>query len=344
MTDNDRLICTRPFTWCEIHADGSIFACCPSWLSVPLGNLLQTPFAAIWNGLNATTQRRSVLDGRFGQCNQLRCPHLAGKTAPVMRLKDAEPADLRDALEHGILHLPMGPRRINLCYDHSCNLACGSCRRDFMQPGRRTQGRIREIEARWRGAIAPHIEEMTISGFGDPFGSFSYRALLQGVDPVAFPRLHTIRLHTNGLLWDHAMWESMPCAREFVRSAEISIDAASPSTYAVNRRGGDFTRLLDNLAFIQSLNIPVKLSFVVQQNNYLEMPDFVALAHGLGFEVYFSQLVNWGTFSEQEYIGRAVHHRDHPEYAEFIRILRWVAGMDRVDVGNLRPLLDTRLD
>ena len=344
MLDDDRLVCTQPFNWCEIHADGSVFACCPSWLSVPLGNVLQTPFSAIWNGPEAKRQRRAVTDVGFGRCNHRRCPHLAGCTVPVMPLKDVEDADLRDILQHEILHLPFGPRRINLCYDHGCNLACASCRRDFMQPGRRTQGRIRQIEARWRRAIGPHVEEMTVSGFGDPFGSSSYRSLLQGLNKTEFPRLHTIRLHTNGMLWDHAMWESMPCARELVRSAEISVDAAAPSTYALNRRGGDFTRLLRNLAFIQSLNIPVKLSFVVQQNNYREMPDFVALAHEFGFEVYFSRLVNWGTFSEQDYTGRAVHRPEHPEHAEFIRILRPVAGMERVDSGNLLPLLNNPPD
>lgn len=340
MKDDDRLICIQPFTWCEIHADGSVFACCPSWMDMPLGNVLQTPFSGIWNGFAAVTQRRSVLDGSFGHCNHLRCPHLSGGTTPVMRLKDVEPADLRHTLQHEILHVPFGPRRINLCYDHSCNLACASCRRDFMHPGRRTQGRIRQIEDRLRNAIAPHVEEMTISGFGDPFGSASYRSLLQGLDAAVYPRLHTVRLHTNGQLWDSSMWESMPRAREYVRAAEISVDAASPSTYAANRRGGDFFRLLNNLAFIQTLNIPVKLSFVVQKNNYREMPDFVALAHRFGFEVYFSQLVNWGTFSEQEYAGRAVHHLDHPEHDDFIRVLRRVAGLDRVDVGNLLPLLN----
>lgn len=340
MRGDDRLICMQPFTWCEIHADGSVFACCPSWISEPLGNLLQTPFQDIWNGLVAQRLRQSVLDGTFGQCNHGRCPRLAGPVEPVMPLKQVKPDSLRDLMLHGITRLPFGPRRINLCYDHRCNLACASCRRDFLQPGKRTQGRIRQIEARVRHAIAPHVEEMTVSGFGDPFFSASYRLLLQDLDPEEFPRLHTIRLHTNGLLWDHGMWETMHRARELVRSAEISVDAASPSTYAINRRGGDFSRLLNNLAFIQTLNIPVKLSFVVQQNNYLEMPDFVALAHGFGFEVYFSQLVNWGTFSEQDFASRSVHHQGHPEHADFVRILKRVACLDRVDVGNLLPLLN----
>lgn len=341
MKDDDRLICTQPFTWCEIHADGSVFACCPTWLSEPLGNLLQTPFQAIWNGSVAKCQRQAVLDGTFQYCNHTRCPRLAGRVAPVMPLQDVEPVALRNLLQQEITHMPYGPRRINLCYDHRCNLACVSCRRDFMQMGRRAQGRIRQIEARLRSAIGPHVEEMTVSGFGDPFGSPSYRSLLQGLDKTDFPRLHTIRLHTNGLLWDNAMWQSMPYARQLIRSAEISVDAASSATYASNRRGGDFSGLRRNLSFICTLNLPVKLSFVVQQNNYREMPDFVSLAHDFGFGVYFSQLVNWGTFSEPEYARRSVHHREHPEHAGFCDILRAVACLRQVDIGNLRPLLNT---
>jgi len=31
-------------------------------------------------------------------------------------------------LASGAPHLPFGPRRLNLCFDRSCNLACPSCR------------------------------------------------------------------------------------------------------------------------------------------------------------------------------------------------------------------------
>jgi len=183
------------------------------------------------------------------------------------------------------------------------------------------------------------MEELIVAGFGDPFGSPSYRSLLQKMNEKDFPRLHTIRLHTNGQLWDRVMWESMPYAAGLVRSAEISMDAATPATYAANRRGGDFSGLLRNLAFIRSLNVPVKLSFVVQRNNYREMPAFVALARDFGCEVYFSQLVNWGTFCAGEFAARAVHDARHAEHASFLEILATLADTDDVDLGNLRPLV-----
>lgn len=303
-----------------------------------MGNLLQNAFGDIWNGAVALAIRRSVIDGSFARCNRLRCPRLAAGSSPVMPLTAVTPA-LRHMMQRQMVQLPFGPRAINLCYDHRCNLACASCRRDFMQAGKRTERRLRQIEDRIRIAIGPGLEEMTVSGFGDPFGSPSYRSLLQTMTRGDFPRLHTLRLHTNGLLWDARMWDSMPHARELLKSAEISVDAARASTYALNRRGGDFSRLLNNLAFIRSLNVPLTLSFVVQQNNYTEMAAFVDLAREYGAAVYFSRLVNWGTFSEQEYRLRCVHDTRHPEHGALIGILETLADQAGVDIGNLRPLL-----
>jgi hypothetical protein len=51
---------------------------------------------------------------------------------------------------------------------------------------------------------------------------------------------------------------------------------------------------------------------VVQQKNFREMPEFVRLGQRIGVDtVYFSQLVNWGTFSDFGLRTRVVHKRDH---------------------------------
>lgn len=130
----------------------------------------------------------------------------------------------------------------------------------------------------------------------------------------------------------------MQAAQPFVRTAEISVDAASAATYALNR-GGDYEQLLANLSFLARLPIAITLSFVVQQNNYREMQAFVNLAQGFGFAVYFSQLVNWGTFRREEFRRRAVHLSQHPEYGHFCSLLQQVADLPGVDIGNLRPVV-----
>ena len=147
-----------------------------------------------------------------------------------------------------------------------------------------------------------------ITGSGDPFGSPFFRRWLQTMSRSAMPKLERIHLHTNGLLWTKRIWESIP--ERHTRAdpgATISIDAATPQTYAVNRRGGDFETLLERLAFIGESKRTGPLEYLeihmtVQANNYKEMPQFLELGRRHHCDrVSFHQLLDWGTFSPREY-------------------------------------------
>jgi MoaA/NifB/PqqE/SkfB family radical SAM enzyme len=337
--NSQRIICHNPFEWFEIHPDGQVFACCPAWLKRPLGNLLSDALDAIWNGKTARELRRSIHDGSFRHCNRRRCPRLLNGTAPVGNLDELKKGVVRDIFETGQVVLPGGPQKLNLCYDRSCNLACSSCRSEVYVASEEERRRAEYLSDRVQRELAPQARQLIISGTGDPFASPAYRRLLDEFVPRDYPQLESIHLHSNGLLWNAAAWQAMQAAQPFVRSAEISIDAASGAVYSENR-GGNFEQLLENLTFLASLPVAITLSFVVQQNNYHEMPDFVSLAQGFGFAVYFSQLVNWGTFRREEFRRRAVHLPDHPEYPGFCNLLREVATQQGVDIGNLQPVLN----
>ena len=120
------------------------------------------------------------------------------------------------------------------------------------------------------------------------------------------PALEKIHLHSNALLWTPRTWQTIPEEiRALVRSAEISIDAASAETYALNRRGGEFGAVIRNFEFIGGelrCRGPLEtlcFSMVVQHNNFREMPDFVRLGKRFRADrTYFSQLLNWGTFTD----------------------------------------------
>ena len=113
------------------------------------------------------------------------------------------------------------------------------------------------------------------------------------------PCLKRLHIHTNAQLWAPEMWKTIPDEiQQMVKTAEISIDAASSQTDFINRRGGSFERLLENLEFISPFHesIPMELigiSMVVQENNFREMPDFIRLGKRFGFGVYFCKLVEW---------------------------------------------------
>jgi hypothetical protein len=127
--------------------------------------------------------------------------------------------------------------------------------------------------------------------------------------------------------------------------ATISIDAARPDTYAENRRGGDFETLLARLAFIADLrrNGPLELleiHMTVQLNNFEEMPEFVELGRRHACDrVTFHQMVDWNTFSPEEYAARAVHLPKHPRHGAFLAMLHNAALQDPlVNLSNLSDL------
>lgn len=136
-----------------------------------------------------------------------------------------------------------------------------------------------------------------------------------------------VHLGTNATLWTRANWDAMGGLCDRVRSTHISIDAATPATYAINRRGGAWDRLMENLGFVSSLrrNGPlgfVSASFVVQRNNYREMPAFVDMVRRFGFDLaYFQKIEDWGTYSRDDYLDRAVHLARHPEHHLLLEIL-----------------------
>jgi len=328
------LFCTRPFEWFEVHADGSVFCCCPAWVKKPLGNLLQQDFEQIWNGDRARLLRRTPLHG----CSHTRCPHLVSGSGPVQQSTAANNAELHSLLVQKTGHLPQGPRTLNLCHDTTCNLCCPSCRKS---PVVTDTELVNRLTARILGQIAPHVEFLRLSGYGDPFASPAYHSLLLEYQPLDWPHLRHVHLHSNGQLWDAKAWQHLNSISPLVQSAEISLDAASANTYTINRPGGDFSRLLNNLAFISTLPLELTLSFVVQANNFHEMPIFVELAERFGARAYFSQLVNWGTFSREEFLQRAVHLPQHPFYPDFLNVLASLDNHPRADLGNLKPFLSS---
>ncbi|GAB4565897.1 MAG: hypothetical protein Tsb0017_26310 [Geothermobacteraceae bacterium] len=333
-------LCPRPFEWFEIHADGSVFLCCPAWLKRPAGNLLTRSVEQIWNGPVAIELRKTILNGSFHNCSRRHCPHFKRAGGLVAPFEDLAPGPAREALAAGKSLLDFPPQKINLCFDPRCNLSCPSCRCGQSRLAPAEAARVDRIAAMVREALLPRAAEVTLSGFGDPFAAPGYRALLAWISPDTCPSLRAVRLHSNGQLFTAEAWHKLPGLHGLVREVEISVDAACADTYVRNRPGGDFQRLLDNLEFIARLDARLTLSMVVQENNVDEMIGLAELARKLNARCYFSRLVNWGTFSTEDYRRRAIHLPAHP-YHQRLRVnLVKLAGLTDVDPGNLTDLIE----
>jgi MoaA/NifB/PqqE/SkfB family radical SAM enzyme len=347
MSQVERLFCSRPFKWFEVQRNelGDVYLCCPSWLETSVGNLRRQSVEEIWNGEKAQDIRRSILDGSFRYCNRSTCPFLQAVAEPVQRVEEVADDDLKLVIAGGLVRLPYGPREINCCHDRSCNLSCPSCRTSIIME-RDMKQEILEIQGKIKTEALKDAQCLYLTGSGDPFASPFFREWLQTMRREDLPNLQRIHLHTNALMWTPRMWATLDHdVQRLITSAEISVDAATPATYAVNRRPGNFDKLLENLAFIRTLRKQgplrwVGLSMVVQENNFVEMPEFVRLGRRYHVDrVSFGRLTNWGTYSDEEFHRRAIHFPTHPRHEEFLESLHAEILSDPdVFLGNLAEL------
>jgi molybdenum cofactor biosynthesis enzyme MoaA len=299
----------------------------------------------IWNSEVAQKIRESVHDGSFSYCISSRCPHLQSVSGPVQKKEAVTDSEMLDVIGKRLTIMPKGPRTVRCSYDMSCNLSCPTCRTELIIEKDRKH-EILAINQTIRETWLPDARSISITGSGDPFGSPYFRHWLQTMRRDEMPQIENLHLSSNAVMWTRHHWELIPAdIRELILSTDISIDAATPETYAINRRNGKYERLLENLEFISTLrrNGPLKyvmISFVVQDNNFLEMPDFVRLGMKYGFDsVYFGQLLDWGTFTEDEFKRRAVHFPGHPRHADLIRVLSDdIFASPIADLGNLTEI------
>lgn len=328
--DLSRKFCAAPWEHFEIGTRGKTYMCCPKWLPKAIGYVGTSDIMSVWNSKRSQRIRRSVLAGDFRYCVQKECPLIQSGDLPD---RDAvtDPR-LRRIIDERIVVLDDLPTLFNLCYDESCNLRCPSCRRDriMFAEGPELAAR-RAIQEQLVQSLfdAPHDRAfcVNVTGSGDPFASPLFRELLSSIDGSQFPNVR-FNLQSNGVLFTPDNWERIRGLHRNIDRVMISLDAATAETYAYTRMGGNWARLLENVAFLGKLRGEghirhLSLAFVVQGKNYREMPAFVALAKGFDNidRATFSLITDWGTYDRDEFPTHAIWQADHPEFESFLTTL-----------------------
>ena len=276
------MTCNNPFEYLEVHGRDRAFMCCPSWLPVQLS---MDNIKKEWNSSKVIKARKSALEGHYRECTE---------HCPLLKLHGRK----NSCEGERELYSP-GPSRVKFCFDRECNLYCTSCRPklETCSPEQRSENRA--IIEKLESIFGETITRVDLSGSGDPFFSKTLREWLKSVSKERYPKLDYIHLHTNALLWTPKMWKEIENAVPYIKSAEISIDAATKNTYESIRRGGKWETLQENLKFIDTLGLEfVTLSFVVQEGNYTELEAFYEMAASnfkqTKFFVRYAQILDWG--------------------------------------------------
>lgn len=316
--------CRAPFESLETAPNGDVHFCCPAWLPVPIGNLNQHSPEEIWNSDAAQAIRASIHDGSYRFCSRAHCAHLSTDALP--RTEALPPGPLPEAAAARRSRLTTRPRKLVLAHDRSCTLSCPSCRTEVITAKGAELARLDRLTEEVLLPLARDAERVRVTSSGDPFGSRHFRRLMKRLTRAEFPGL-ALEIQTNGVLFDAAAWQDLDLAGRLALVA-VSLDATEPETYVILRRGGDFTRLMDNLAFLATRRrageiAHLRLDFVTQALNFREMPGLMTLAEDLGMDqVKFQMIRNWNTWTPEDFAAQDIGSRFHPDYPEFLDILR----------------------
>ena len=285
--------CPRPYDTVLIDKMGSCYLCvCTSWLPQSAGNLHIQPLEDIVNSKMAKQLQDSIADGSYRYCNNKQCSYLLN-------------GDHSELTTSGkLLRWPAGMpdkqiKNIRLAIDDSCNLSCPSCRthrifeRDKFQLRKKYTLADKIIEY---VSSQSHTINLHVGSDGDPFASLIYRYFIKSVKN--FPNVR-FTIQTNGLLIKK-MHQRHRAMFKKLDVLNISIDGATKATYEKLRRGGSFDKIIENLESAKILKqqhgFKFNLHFVVQRDNWQEIPSMVDLAHRYNVDrMFFNKIQNWNT-------------------------------------------------
>lgn len=323
----EKWFCSKPFDQAWVINEGEVYACCPAYMQISIGNAYEQEWKEIWNSDVAQEIRSSILDGSFKYCNWFFCPTISDNFLLGKTNKENCPSVNNLPKYKKFMDLNQPLRLAGVANDYTCNLRCPSCRDDFFSL---SDGQKIKLEQAKEKIIIPLIKNSTefhLSG-GEPFASKYNKQLLAAINKNDFPYLKKLKITSNGLLLDEKQWNKIHNVHYLDIDLIVSVDASTKETYKIVRRGGDFEDLMRNLKFLSKLRKQKKLNslslnYVVQDHNFREMRDFVLL--GLDLEVdfiTFQKIYNAGNFTEEEFSRRTVFEPSHPEYNNFQNILR----------------------
>ena len=321
--------CLAPFVQLNVGPDHVGLCGCMQWLPTSIGSIFDNDLDSLLSNNIAQDIRKSIIDGTYEFCDAEKCGLIREGN-----LNDYEtlPPEVKWAIEDPTRYKK--PFHIVLSIDETCNLTCPSCRHNVLKNDDEvTEKNIstsKILSNNLLGVPTDHRIELTLDTLGDVFASPMQLNFLNSINIQDFPNLE-IDLITNGLLAKRR-WDRMGDAQHRVSRVTVSYDSPNPNTYERLRRGGKFTDLIENLIFLkekkQENGMQFKVRMVVQKENYQQMLDFYEFSQQFDVdEVQFQRIVNWGTFSLDEFNEVDVFNPKSDNYDQAIEEFKRVANL-----------------
>jgi MoaA/NifB/PqqE/SkfB family radical SAM enzyme len=179
------------------------------------------------------------------------------------------------------------PARIYIEPTNICNLDCSTCMRNVWDEplGRMESETFAQIMAGVR-AISP-TPSVFFGGFGEPL---SHPAILEMVR-AAKSSGAVVELITNGILLDEGTAQTLIAIG--LDRLWVSIDGATPQSYADVRLGDELPHVLANLSRLKDLRAQaggsgprLGIAFVAMRRNLADLPEVVRIGKRLGADQF----------------------------------------------------------
>jgi sulfatase maturation enzyme AslB (radical SAM superfamily) len=318
--------CQVPWNTLGVNNNGDVFLCSsPSWIPKFAGNILQSEnIYEILNSVTAQQIRQEILAGRYYYCNNKICSFFGAiDPATYQSSPQVNQPPLAFSSQAPVTAIP---KYLIFDFDYTCNFKCPSCRTELINNNKHHV--IRSINNR----IVEKIKQLIIDQIdhqpveirwcgGEPFISEVYLDLFEYIIATKKTKIqHVIQTNGSYLRSKSQLVEKlMPTIKEL----RVSFDAATAETYQKIRTNGDWDLLISNVQWIINLiaqsnsQTKVTADFVVQQDNYKEIPAFVQLCDNLGIKhINFQKMWNWGTWPQQVFDHKNIYDPAHPLYNE----------------------------
>ncbi len=159
-----------------------------------------------------------------------------------------------------------------------CNLDCRTCMRHGWEEGLGVMdfGLLKKIMAGL--GTFPRRPDIFFGGFGEPLGHPRIAEMVALAKSVG----NEVELISNGILLDEKMTKRLAAAG--LDRLWVSIDGASPTSYADVRLGDHLPQIIGNLEHLNAMSNKPELgiSFVAMRRNIADLPAIINLARHLG--------------------------------------------------------------
>jgi len=299
----------------QIETNGQVRLCgCAAWMPATIGNILETPLSELLATPLAQSIRQSIINGTYQFCNEKVCGVIQNNGLNTI---DTVPENIKYLLEDSARF--QLPYEISIHGDFTCNLSCPSCRTKVIKVDDdkvEQQNKVGEIIFNnLLGEPTDRRMHLMLSGTGEVFASPMLLNFMNKITLDKFPNV-AFSIGTNGLLCEKR-WERIEHLESAIEKITVSIDATCADTYEKIRRGGNWDQLLTNMNFLknkkQLTGMKLHTRMIVQDGNYSEILKFYEFSKQFDADVVeYSRLINWGTWTNDEFKLHNVFDVAHP--------------------------------